>query len=91
MPRRLSPTVSASLPAVDDPETFSPDQPPRAATPVLLPLHRLLFVLLAAAACNKPPPPTEPSCTGSLRIATGIVEHTQRAIAVMEEVLCAAR
>jgi histidinol-phosphate aminotransferase len=33
---------------------------------------------------------TEPGCAGSLRIATGIVEHTQRAIAVMEEVLCAA-
>jgi histidinol-phosphate aminotransferase len=31
---------------------------------------------------------TEPGCAGSLRIATGIVEHTQRAIAVMEEVLC---
>jgi histidinol-phosphate aminotransferase len=34
---------------------------------------------------------TEPGCPGSLRIATGIVEHTKRAIAVMEEVLCAAR
>ena len=34
---------------------------------------------------------TEPGCAGSLRIATGIVEHTQRAIAVMEEVLCAAQ
>jgi histidinol-phosphate aminotransferase len=34
---------------------------------------------------------TEPGCAGSLRIATGIVAHTQRAIAVMEEVLCAAR
>ena len=34
---------------------------------------------------------SEPGCAGSLRIATGIVEHTQRAIAVMEEVLCAAR
>jgi histidinol-phosphate aminotransferase len=33
---------------------------------------------------------TEPGCAGSLRIATGIVEHTRRAIAVMEEVLCAA-
>jgi histidinol-phosphate aminotransferase len=33
---------------------------------------------------------TEPGCAGSLRIATGIVEHTQRAIAVMEEVLCGA-
>jgi len=33
---------------------------------------------------------TEPGCSGSLRIATGIVQHTQRAIAVMEEVLCAA-
>jgi len=34
---------------------------------------------------------TEPGCAGSLRIATGIVEHTRRAIAVMEEVLCAAQ
>jgi histidinol-phosphate aminotransferase len=34
---------------------------------------------------------TEPGCAGSLRMATGIVEHTRRAIAVMEEVLCAAR
>ena len=34
---------------------------------------------------------TEPGCAGCLRIATGIVEHTQRALAVMEEVLCAAR
>ena len=34
---------------------------------------------------------TEPGCAGSLRLATGIVEHTQRAIAVLEEVLCAAR
>jgi histidinol-phosphate aminotransferase len=34
---------------------------------------------------------TEPGCAGCLRIATGIVEHTRQAIAVMEEVLCAAR
>ena len=34
---------------------------------------------------------TEPGCAGCLRIATGIVEHTRRALAVMEEVLCAAR
>ena len=34
---------------------------------------------------------SEPGCAGSLRIATGIVVHTLRAIAVMEEVLCAAR
>jgi len=34
---------------------------------------------------------TEPGCAGCLRIATGIVEHTKRCIAVMEEVLCAAR
>ena len=33
---------------------------------------------------------TEPGCTGCLRIATGVVEHTRRAIAVMEEILCAA-
>ena len=32
----------------------------------------------------------EPGCAGCLRIATGIVEHTRRAIAAMEEVLCAA-
>ena len=34
---------------------------------------------------------TEPGCAGSLRIATSIVEHTRRAIAVMEEVLCGVR
>jgi histidinol-phosphate aminotransferase len=34
---------------------------------------------------------TEPGCAGSLRIATGIVEHTRRAIAAIEEVLCDAR
>ena len=34
---------------------------------------------------------TEPGCKGCLRIATGIVEHTSRAIGVMDEVLCAAR
>ena len=34
---------------------------------------------------------TEPGCAGCIRIATGIVEHTRRAVAVMEEVLCAVR
>lgn len=34
---------------------------------------------------------TEPGCAGCLRMATGVVEHTRRAIAVMEEILCAAR
>ncbi|MCC7417150.1 MAG: histidinol-phosphate aminotransferase family protein [Acidobacteria bacterium] len=34
---------------------------------------------------------TEPGCDGCVRIATGIVEHTRRCIAAMEEVLCAAR
>jgi histidinol-phosphate aminotransferase len=33
---------------------------------------------------------SEPGCAGSLRIATGVVEHTRRCIAAMEEVLCAA-
>jgi len=33
----------------------------------------------------------EPGCRGCIRIGTGIVEHTTRAIAAMEEVLCAAR
>ena len=33
---------------------------------------------------------TEPGCSGCIRVATGIVEHTQRFIAIMEEVLCAA-
>jgi histidinol-phosphate aminotransferase len=31
---------------------------------------------------------SEPGCAGCLRVATGIVEHTKRCIAVMEEVLC---
>jgi histidinol-phosphate aminotransferase len=34
---------------------------------------------------------TEPGCAGCIRIAAGIVEHTERGIAVIEEVLCAAR
>jgi histidinol-phosphate aminotransferase len=34
---------------------------------------------------------SEPGCAGCLRVATGIVEHTRRFIAVMDEVLCAAR
>jgi histidinol-phosphate aminotransferase len=33
---------------------------------------------------------TEPGCEGCVRITTGVIEHTQRVIAVMEEVLCAA-
>ncbi len=33
---------------------------------------------------------TEPGCDGCIRIATGVVEHTRRCIAVIEEVLCAA-
>jgi histidinol-phosphate aminotransferase len=33
---------------------------------------------------------SEPGCAGCVRVATGIVEHTRRYIAVMEEVLCAA-
>jgi histidinol-phosphate aminotransferase len=32
----------------------------------------------------------EPGCAGCLRISTGLVEHTRRCIAVLEEVLCAA-
>jgi histidinol-phosphate aminotransferase len=33
---------------------------------------------------------TEPGCGGCVRIGAGIVEHTRRCIAVMEEVLCVA-
>ncbi len=33
---------------------------------------------------------SEPGCAGCIRVGTGLVEHTTRAIAVMEEVLCAA-
>ena len=33
---------------------------------------------------------TEPGCSGCVRIATGIVEHTRRCIAAMEEALCVA-
>jgi histidinol-phosphate aminotransferase len=33
----------------------------------------------------------EPGCAGCIRITTGIVEHTNRCVAVMDEVLCAAR
>ena len=34
---------------------------------------------------------TEPGCAGCIRIGAGIVEHTRRAVAVMEAVLCAVR
>ena len=34
---------------------------------------------------------TEPGCAGSIRIGAGIVDHTKRCIAMMEEVLCAAQ
>jgi histidinol-phosphate aminotransferase len=34
---------------------------------------------------------SEPGCEGCLRFGTGIVEHTKRGIAVLEEALCAVR
>jgi histidinol-phosphate aminotransferase len=34
---------------------------------------------------------TEPGCSGCIRIGTGVIEHTQRCIAVMDEVLCGAQ
>ena len=34
---------------------------------------------------------SEPGCEGCLRFATGIVEHTKRGVAVLEEALCAVR
>jgi histidinol-phosphate aminotransferase len=34
---------------------------------------------------------SEPGCEGCIRITAGIVEHTRRGLAVLEEVLCAAR
>ena len=34
---------------------------------------------------------SEPGCQGSVRITTGVVQHTQRVIDIMDEVLCAAR
>jgi histidinol-phosphate aminotransferase len=34
---------------------------------------------------------TERGCAGCVRIGTGVVEHTRRCIAAMDEVLCAAR
>jgi histidinol-phosphate aminotransferase len=34
---------------------------------------------------------TETGCAGCVRIATGVVEHTRRCLAVVEEVLCVAR
>jgi len=33
----------------------------------------------------------EPGCDGCIRITTGVVEHTQRFIAAMEEILCGAQ
>jgi histidinol-phosphate aminotransferase len=34
---------------------------------------------------------TEPGCEGCVRIGAGIVDHTRRVVAVLEEVLCVAR
>ena len=34
---------------------------------------------------------TQPGCDGSIRIGAGVIEHTQRALAALEEVLCDAR
>jgi histidinol-phosphate aminotransferase len=34
---------------------------------------------------------TQPGCAGCIRIGAGVVEHTTRALAALEEVLCAAR
>jgi histidinol-phosphate aminotransferase len=34
---------------------------------------------------------SEPGCAGCIRITAGIVAHTRRGLAVLEEVLCAAR
>jgi histidinol-phosphate aminotransferase len=33
----------------------------------------------------------EPGCAGCIRITTGLVAHTERLIAAVEEILCAAR
>jgi histidinol-phosphate/aromatic aminotransferase/cobyric acid decarboxylase-like protein len=33
----------------------------------------------------------DPGCAGCLRVGAGIVEHTRRLIAAMEDVLCARR
>jgi histidinol-phosphate aminotransferase len=33
---------------------------------------------------------SEPGCAGCIRVSTGVIEHTRRFIAAMEEVLCAA-
>ena len=34
---------------------------------------------------------TQPGCAGCIRIGAGVVEHTVRAVAALEEVLCAAQ
>jgi histidinol-phosphate aminotransferase len=34
---------------------------------------------------------TEPGCDGCVRVATGVVQHTERFVSVLEEVVCAAR
>ena len=52
-----------------------------------------LEAVLSAAAARKiylRDRSTEPGCEGCLRVAAGVVEHTRRFIAVLEEVLCAA-
>jgi histidinol-phosphate aminotransferase len=34
---------------------------------------------------------SQPGCAGCIRFTTGVVEHTERGLALMEELLCAAR
>ena len=65
-----------------------------AANFVLVKAGDRLPALLAAAAAHNiylRDRSTEPGCAGCVRIGTGVVEHTRRIVAVLEEVLCAAR
>jgi histidinol-phosphate aminotransferase len=64
-----------------------------AANFVLVRAGERLDAVMRAAAAHKiylRDRSTEPGCEGCLRVATGLVEHTQRFITVLEEVLCAA-
>ena len=65
-----------------------------AANFVLVKAGDRLPALLAAAAAHNiylRDRSSEPGCAGCVRIGTGVVEHTRRIVAVLEEVLCAAR
>ena len=53
--------------------------------------HRRVVAEAAARGIYLRDRSNEPGCAGCIRITTGIVEHTRKGLAVLEEVLCVAR